>query len=311
MAKIAVAGLINIETTLRIADFPLQYNPVNYPFGGVRSSVSGVGVNVAAALTTLGDDVHFMSLIGRDAVGQWVLQVLQGRGLDTVLVLPMIDETAQSVILYEQSTGRRQIHVDLKTLQETPYPTELAGQALAGADMAVLCNINFARPLLAQAQAAGIPIASDVHTIGQLDDDYNQDFMAAADVLFMSNEAIPTTPRQWLEDVQGRFGNAVVVMGLGQKGALMRVRDDQRLVHQPAVAPRPIVNTIGAGDALFSAFVHHYAATHDPYRALELAVVFAGYKIGERGAADGFLCASELLALADALSQTLSQTPSQ
>lgn len=61
-----------------------------------------------------------------------------------------------------------------------------------------------------------------------------------------------------------------------------------------AQAPQPTVTTIGGGDALFSAFLHSYVTTHDPYRALQKAVLFAGYKIGSVGAADGFLTASEL-----------------
>jgi sugar/nucleoside kinase (ribokinase family) len=61
------------------------------------------------------------------------------------------------------------------------------------------------------------------------------------------------------------------------------------------------VNTIGAGDALFSAFVHAFQRSGDPYAALEKAVVFASYKIGTAGAADGFLDAAGLDALHDEL----------
>ncbi|HRF98849.1 MAG TPA: PfkB family carbohydrate kinase, partial [Aggregatilineales bacterium] len=67
MAQILVAGLINIETTLKIDSFPIPYNPVHYPFFGINSTVSGVGYNVAKALTTLGHEVNFLSLLGDDA----------------------------------------------------------------------------------------------------------------------------------------------------------------------------------------------------------------------------------------------------
>jgi ribokinase len=53
-------------------------------------------------------------------------------------------------------------------------------------------------------------------------------------------------------------------------------------------------NTIGAGDALFSSFVHVYLQTGDPYVAIQKAVVFASYKIGAVSAADGFLDAAAL-----------------
>ena len=55
MGRILVAGLINIETTVRVDGFPIEYTPVRYPFFGVNATVSGVGYNVAKALTVLGD----------------------------------------------------------------------------------------------------------------------------------------------------------------------------------------------------------------------------------------------------------------
>ena len=65
-----------------------------------------------------------------------------------------------------------------------------------------------------------------------------------------------------------------------------------------AVTTRPIISTIGAGDALFSSFVHVYGASGDPYLAIRRAMVFASYKIGATGASDGFLSAEELDRLA-------------
>ena len=73
MAGILVAGLINIETTLQVTSFPINYEPVRYPFFGVNSTVSGVGLNVAKTLTTLGDKVSLLSLVGRDAAGRLVV----------------------------------------------------------------------------------------------------------------------------------------------------------------------------------------------------------------------------------------------
>jgi ribokinase len=60
---------------------------------------------------------------------------------------------------------------------------------------------------------------------------------------------------------------------------------------------RPVVNTIGAGDALFSAFIHAYAQSYDPYESIRQAILFASYKIGEKGAAEGFLSVQEFEAL--------------
>ena len=136
VSDILVSGLINIEVTLRVDAFPITYTPVRYPFFGVDSTVSGVGYNVARALTALGDTVHLVSMVGQDLAADQVRRALDRDGIPGDLI---------------------------------------------------------------------------------------------------------------------------------------------------------VVNTIGAGDALFSAFIHFYNGSQDPYEALRKAIVFASYKIGEAGAAEGFL----------------------
>jgi ribokinase len=296
MATILVAGLINLETTARVDGFPIAYTPVRYPFHGVHSTVSGVGYNVAKALAGLGHSVRLLSLLGRDPAGELARAALAADGLPAAEVLSNLAHTPQSVILYN-GDGRRQINVDLKDIQERAYPAEAAAAALAECQAAVLCNINFARPLLAQARRLGRLVVTDVHALADLDDPYNRDYLAAADIVFMSDELLPGAPADWARRVLARYGNRIVVVGLGAHGALLAVAGWAEPAHVPAVRTRPVVNTIGAGDALLSAFVHAYLATGDPLAALRQAVVFASWKIGAPGAADGFLSADELDAL--------------
>jgi acarbose 7IV-phosphotransferase len=293
VATLLVSGLINIETTLRVDSFPLHYQAVRYPFHGIETTVSGVGYNVARALATLGHEVRLLSLVGDDAAGRLIMAELAGAGLDVAYVRDALRATAQSVILYD-SSGQRAIFTDLKDIQEQYYPPELFAAALDGADLAVLCNINFSRPFLQPARAAGVPVATDVHTISDLDDAYNREFMAAADILFMSDEHLPCAPEEWARQLQQRYQTPIIVIGRGGAGALLAMRHEGVLFSVPAVHTRPIVNTIGAGDALFSAFLHSYLQTGDPVSALRRATVFASYKIGSKGGASGFLTAAAL-----------------
>lgn len=293
MAKILVCGHTNSETTVAIEQFPIEYTPMRYPFFGIQTAVAGVGYNIAKALTKLGSEVHFLTLVGNDLFGQQIRQQAAADGLATEYIVAGMPQTAQSVILYDKQ-GRRQSNTDLKDVQERPYPPDLFQQAIQDSDLAILCNVNYTRPFLAQAQAAGIRIATDVHTIAALDDDYNRDYMAAATILFMSDERLPVSPEQWAKQLQNKFGTDIVVIGLGAKGALLAVKADNFCERLPTVQIRPVVNTIGAGDALFSAFNHFYRASHNPYTALQKAIRFAAYKIGSDGAAAGFLPEVEL-----------------
>jgi sugar/nucleoside kinase (ribokinase family) len=297
VTKIAVAGLINLETTLKVDGFPIDYTPVRYPFFGVHTHVSGVGFNISKALTILSDQVQFLSLIGKDETSNLVYQALRDQNIDTSGVRTDITETAQSVILFD-STGRRMINTDLKNIQDAVYPADLAEAALRSSELAILCNINFSRPMLSITKRLGIPIVSDVHTISDLDDSYNRDYMAAANILFQSHEKLSCSPKEWVSRLWKRYGTEIVIIGLGAEGVLLAVKADNFVERLPAVKTRKVVNTIGAGDALLSSFTHFYAKDRDPYKAIQKAQVFASYKIGASGgAADGFLSEAELEAL--------------
>lgn len=296
MARVLVAGLINIETTLRVDSFPLHYNPVNYPFGGVASSVSGVGLNVARALQVLGHDVRLAAMIGNDPAGQWVLGQLAAWNLPSDLVIPCLDATPQSVILYDRD-GRRQIHVDLKTIQETDYPADRLADEWPHLDLAALCNINFSRALIPYAKTHACRVATDVHALADLDDVYNRDFMAAADILFMSHEHLPLSAEATIHALVERHGTPEIVIGQGKAGALLGGCAVSEPDHVSSVTTRPVVNTIGAGDALFSAYLHGRLTGRDPIAALRQAVVFASWKIGVASASNGFLDARQLEAL--------------
>jgi ribokinase len=288
MANFLVSGLINIETTLRVSGFPIEYNPVNYPFFGIRTSLSGVGYNVARALTCLDNKVTLLSIVGHDLMGQRAIENIRRDTIDVSFVIAKSAQTPQSVILYD-GDGRRQIHVDLKDIQDQEYPLRRFQQAILRADQVVLCNVNFSRPLLAEARQAGKPIYTDVHALSDLNDDYNRDFMQHADVLFMSAEKLPVSAEEFGREVMDCYHPRVLVIGRGSQGALLFTAETPQPAQVPAVVTRPIVNTVGAGDALFAAFAHCYADGADPLTALRKAVVFASYKIGAATGSEGYL----------------------
>lgn len=296
MEQILVSGLLNTEATVQIDHFPIEYCPIHFPFFGISTSVSGVGFNVAKALRTLGDSVTLFSLTGNDQTGQTILQAVQEEGLDAAYILPALAQSPQSVVLYDKS-GKRQIYCDLKDIQQAVCDPALFAQALTGCKAAILCNINFNRPLLSVAKKAGVLIATDVHVLSDLHDAFNADFMHHADVLFLSDEAIPGEPSAFVKALAGIYRCKVIAVGLGHKGALLYTRENGQCIHIPAVYTRPVVNTVGAGDALFSSFMHFYTKTNDALFSLQRAVYFASYKIGEAGAANGFIDESALNSL--------------
>ena len=291
MARILVSGLLNLETTAKVRGFPIPYYPVDFDFFGVSSSASGVAFNMAKALNALGDSVTLVSMIGQDPAGDLFLSELDHLGISAAQVHRKLSATPSSVVLYDDS-GRRQIYCDLKDIQETAC-TFSPGN-VEEADLVVPCNINFSRPLIDLARARGKLIATDVHVLASPDDDYNRQFMECADILFLSDECVNGDRGDFLRALAARYPCRILVMGMGSQGALLHVPAEDLMQHLPARTVSGVINTVGAGDALFSAFLHYHLKGLPPLESLDRAQLFAALKIRQAGAAAGFVTEEEL-----------------
>lgn len=296
MSKITVCGLVNLETTVPVDKFPIEYNPINYKFFGITTHPSGVGLNLASALTALGDDVRLLSLCGDDTAGRSVRDFLKSQNINDRYVLSSSKATAQSVVLYD-SEGKRSVYCDLTDNQDNSYDTDAFVKSSKDSDIAVLCNINFARPLIPVAKEMGLTVATDVHCLWDIHDEYNKDFINAADILFLSNESFIDREEDFVNNLKTVTNAEIIVVGMGKKGALLYQRKDNSFKAFPAVYTRPVVNTVGAGDSLFASFLHFYAKSKDAEYSLKLATVFASYKIGDTSACRGFLNEEKLTEL--------------
>ena len=292
MSHILISGLVNTETTVRVREFPIPYYPIDYPFFGIGTAVSGVAYNLAKALCTLGDRVTLLSMTGEDFPGQTVRRELEAIGVDTSHIRTCLKETPSSVVLYD-SEGKRQIYCDLKDIQETAYG--FTPEICQEVDLVAACNINFNRPLLHAAKASGKTVATDVHVLRDLYDDYNREFMEYADILFLSDEGIGEDYRGFIAELERIYHNRIIVLGRGSKGAALY--QEGQFHELPAAAVGPVVNTVGAGDALFSSFLHGYAKGLTAPDALHRAQLFASAKIGTSGASRGFITEEQLESL--------------
>ena len=294
--KAFVSGLANVETTVSVRGFPIPYYPIDYPFFGINSNVGGVGFNLAKSFITLGDEATLATFLAGDMEGDHIRQAIIQEHI--MLKEKQIQQTPVSIILFDPE-GKRQIYCDLKDIQEQRLMENDVAKEIADCDIAVLCNINFTRNLL---HVTEHPIACDVHVLGDIDDAYNKDFMAASSILFLSDEHLPCEASRFIFDLWQRYRNRVIVIGMGSKGAMLLDDDAQKIYRLDPPVCDNIVNTVGAGDALFSSFLHYYVSGMDGLNALMHAETYAGIKIGHNGASLGFAREAEV-------SQRLSNYP--
>ena len=127
MTRILMSGNTNIETTVRVDAFPVSYHSGTFVPFGVQTHVSGVGNNVAKALITLGNAVTFTSIIGRDLPATMIRATLAADGIDDRFVLSQIEQTTQSVALYD-AQGRRRFFTDPKICVNKPIQCRCLGK---------------------------------------------------------------------------------------------------------------------------------------------------------------------------------------
>lgn len=305
MNHFLVSGLLNIETSVKVRKFPIDYYPIDFPFFGVQSCVSGVAYNIAKALKTLGNEISLSSFLGNDFEGEHILNELRKLNISADQIQKTLSQTPASAVLYDPD-GRRQIYSDLKDIQDKScsFTTDL----LQKQDLVLACNINFNRQLLKEARKLGKTIATDVHVLQGINDSYNQEFMEYADILFLSDEQLPIDPKDFIRKLAARYNSKIIVLGQGSRGALLYAKQENKIYDLEAAPPDKVVNTVGAGDALFSAFLHFYAKGFSPVESILRAELFASYKIGFNGASNGFLTEMELNELYSSKGKLISYT---
>ncbi|GLW05749.1 hypothetical protein Misp01_08790 [Microtetraspora sp. NBRC 13810] len=277
-SKIVVAGVTSLYMALPVEGFPLPYTPVHFP-DWLRADVSGAACHIADILRALGGDVRLCTFVGNDIAGQAITTSLRARGLLGGGVVTTL-HSSLGVVLVDPD-GRRRGHPYLASVNALEYPVEAFRKEMRGSDLAVLTNTAFVRPLLRHAHREGVPIAVDVHVITDVNDAYNRPWLEVADIIFCSDERLPCPPRQWVAQIFACYpGCMIAAVGRGERGCLMGLKDG-RLIEAAAVAPRGVVSTSGAGDALFASFLHTWLASHNPVAALEDAVLHAGWKVGD------------------------------
>ncbi|MEQ8822168.1 MAG: carbohydrate kinase family protein [Sumerlaeia bacterium] len=258
---ILVAGIVNVETTLRVEGFPVDYAKSRFAFHGVSDRLGGVGYNVAAGLAALGAGVRLVATVGGDLAGATIRgELAKLPGLDTSALAEVPGGSLRSVVLVDPE-GAGAIFTDLKDAQDLAFPEDRFEAALDGATHLHATNINWAHACAARARERGLPVSTDVQAIGDLlGDAYNRRFLELADIVFFSGENLGAPPGDALAAVLANYPARLVICTAGARGVWAAERGAPAIVHQPAPEIDKTPNATGAGDAFAAGFLRAYRA---------------------------------------------------
>lgn len=277
MPQLVVAGIVSVRLACQVDGFPVAFSSGDSRRLSVQ--LGGTGWTAATTLRALGSDVAFATFVGADPLGLLTVEGLRTRGW-LGEGTQVCDEQPRGLVVYDDAGTRRSI-TDMWSTRTVHYPTSVFDTLIRDdCDAVLLSSVGFNQALIEVAVGRGVPIATDMHLIRDLDHPGSQPWLRAATVLACSHEQLPCAPGAWVEAIWSRYPTPIVLVGCGSEGVVLGIHEDRAIWHVPAATPRGVRFTAGAGDTLLAAFVHHQRALGDSVAAVRYAVLAAGWKIG-------------------------------
>jgi sugar/nucleoside kinase (ribokinase family) len=269
MTNVFVAGDVTFNSLINLERFPQPVAQTVFS-KGFHETVGGTAAGKALNLSRLGLEVTLHGLIGEDAAGAFIRQYLLREKLDFVYDIDP-KGTQRHVNLMADSGARISIYVAYATFEPEIDLERIAG-CVARCDVAVLNLSNYCRRIIPLAKQYSKPVWCDIHDYDGKNA-YHQDFIAGADVITMSSDALPEY-RAFMEKLIAE-GKQLVICTHGRKGSTALTADG-RWIETPAITSYEQKDTNGAGDAFFAGVLYGYTQGDAIERCLRLGSVTAG-----------------------------------
>ncbi|WP_169976260.1 ribokinase [Tautonia rosea] len=308
MSRVVVLGSSGYDLTIRLPRLP---RPGETLLGGeLLRGPGGKGANAAIAARRAGAEVTFLTALGDDDFGRWLIEHDRSEGLDLSFAKTVADVANQVALIFVGDDGANLIGVapgasahlspnDIDALPDAAFPR--GGVFLACLEVPVP---TVARGL-SRAKASGMttilnPAPADRAIL-------ENKILSHVDLLTPNQEeaaeltGLPTETIEQAIEAAKRLrdrGGCGVVVTLGDQGCLVLGRDwGQNLVPAPKVKA---VDTVGAGDAFNGALAVALAEGCGPVDAAVFACAAGSLAVTRSGAQGG-------LARRDEIEQFLSQ----
>jgi Sugar kinases, ribokinase family len=207
----------------------------------------GNPVNVGVYVVRSGDQASYIGAVGTDQFGQFMLDSLQGKGVDISHVKVIAGDTAKTWIKLVE--GERVFQgYDEGVLADFDLTNEDI-DFIAGHDIVVTGRWGKIQGQLGLIKARGIPIAFDFAT--KLGDDIFKQAVKFVDYAFFSAEEDTKEVRDSLRDLY-QNGVRVAICTLGEHGSLAYDGND---FTNFAIIPCDVKDTMGAGDSYIAGFL--------------------------------------------------------
>lgn len=236
------------------------------------SKIAGAETNTLIGLSKLGHETGWISRVGKDEFGAFVLSAVRGEGVDTSQVL--VDETAPTGIFFKELLYEDSVRIQYYrkgSASSQMSPEQLSEEYIANAQYLYLTGIT---PALSDsckasvfhaielAKRHGRKVVFDPNIRRKLwsDDEARETLLAMAEKADIVLPGVAegeflfgTKNDAEIAEQFHRLGVETVVMKLGEKGAYLSTALENKYI--PGFKAVKVVDPVGAGDGFAAGFL--------------------------------------------------------
>jgi sugar/nucleoside kinase (ribokinase family) len=253
VGKVVISGPASWNRIVLLEHLPEPVPHMQFALGD-HETVGGTSAGKALGLAALGREVELFTLIGPDADGDRLREVLtRVPGLD----LHAIDGGRTERHLNLMTPLGERVSLYLSTPDDRPTQDDARLEVEMESAAAIVLDLSErSRRMIPDARASGRPIWTDVHDYDG-DAEYHRPFLDAAEAIFMNADRIGADPLPFMRHRIDE-GARLVVCTLGAEGAVAvaALEGGGMSEHRVDAVPVDVLDTNGAGDAFMSGVLH-------------------------------------------------------
>lgn len=287
---VLVVGGTGVDTIVRVADLSIPPGDALL-VPPVRDYVGHTGNGVALGFHALGVPTAMVDFVGDDVQGELIRNRYATAGLELIAV-PAPLGTPRSINLVDEG-GRRFAFFDGRHPSDLRMPESVLAPLVVRSAHVHVTRASHAVSAFEVAHRQDRTVSTDLQA---WDGRASQtlEYAAASDIVFMSGAELRDDADVVIDRVLNVGRSALVVITLGDQGALVQQRDGQLREVAPVPTHGPPRDSNGAGDAFATAFLTTWFREGDVERAGYAGAVSGAFACEHDGTHEQLITAEEL-----------------
>jgi ribokinase len=288
MSDVFVLGSINQDFVLKVERRPEPGETVTN--AELSTHNGGKGANQAAAAALLGASVAFLGRVGDDEFGEPLVQALEEKGIDTILIKPASGTPTGAAFITVTPDGENAITVAPGANRSlTPGDVEAAADEIGEAGVFVA---QMEVPVQAVLRAVEVAAEKGTRALVNLAPTFEvpRELLEKLDPLVVNEHEAAFLLGREVEGVKGALSAAPELLTSGPRSAVITIGEDgavladgESVEHLPAPEV-DVVDTTGAGDAFVGALATQIARGASLQEAVAYAVRAGAAAVTKEGA---------------------------